>query len=504
MGEHLEVEACHGIDASVHGILTSAHRRSDFLSGLPVTPNLGLEPLSPADRIRLVHAYISSTPADGGLGISNDAAEWDLVESITPMQNRDFNEHWVKAWKLKNLASVPLGRIREQFGDAVAYYFAFLSSYTTFLVFPAALGLFAHFFLGPYNPWYSLLVALWSTFFVEWWRVHERILSLRFGTRNSFRVERRRAQYTPGMPWYVREFRILLTLPVIALFGFALTSILTGIFVFEAFITHLYEGPGKQVVGFTPTVLFVLLVPRFLALYNYLAVKLTQWENHSHHSTYAASLTLKTFALGALVSYSGLALSAFVYVPFGEGVMQFVQQRFLSHRLVQSPGVWDVDHSNAIKKLNPARLRDQMFAFTVTNQIVGTFLEVGLPFVLRAVEGFRNKKAGGASTNGALKKNGNGSSDPSSSPEGLKKKVVFEDEQEKGGLEERVYLEKVRKEMALPEYTLFTDYNEMIVQFGYVAAWSTIWPLASGAFCSNFFLSTSSELITRDSHGTRQ
>src|SRR5690606_4821260 len=126
-------------------------------------------------------------------------------------------------------------------------------------------------------------------------------------------------------------------------------------------------------------------------------------------------------------------------------------------------GLWDMDTMNARNKLNPARLRDQMFAFTVTNQIINTFTEVGLRFVLRGVNTCLNK---------AKPSNGNGDS--------LKKKVVFEDEKERGGLEERAYLERIRSEAALPEYDLFADYNEMVVQFGYVALWSTIWPLAGG------------------------
>ena len=54
-------------------------------------------------------------------------------------------------------------------------------------------------------------------------------------------------------------------------------------------------------------------------------MRFTNWEQHSHQSTHDASLTIKTFSLAALVSYGGLALSAFVYVPFGEEVMSFVQ-----------------------------------------------------------------------------------------------------------------------------------------------------------------------------------
>ena len=56
-----------------------------------------------------------------------------------------------------------------------------------------------------------------------------------------------------------------------------------------------------------------------------------------------------------------------------------------------------------------------------------------------------------------------------------------EDEKERGGLEEREFLDRVRGEATLPEYDLFQDYSEMVTQFGYVAVWSAIWPLASGA-----------------------
>jgi len=220
----------------------------DFLSGLPVTPTSAAIPLSPADRLRLVYSYISSSPADGGLGISHDSPEWDLVESIFPLHDREFNEHWVRSWTPRNIASVQLERIRSQFGDSLAFYFAFLSSYTRFLVVPAVLGLLAHIFLPPYSPIYSIMLSIWSIVFVEWWRVHERILSLRLGTRGSFKVEKRRAQYKQGLSWWARELRVLASVPVILLFASILSAILTGIFVFEAFVTRLYQGPGKHFI----------------------------------------------------------------------------------------------------------------------------------------------------------------------------------------------------------------------------------------------------------------
>lgn len=487
--------------------LAHRERHSDFLSGLPSTHSITAEdmdanPLSPADRIRLVYAYITSTPRDGGLGIAPGSTEWSRAESIMALHDHLFNDTWIRSWTTRQLGLVKSDKIREQFGEAVALYFAFLASYTKFLIFISAAGALFYFFAVPYSTLFSSILLVWSVTFVEWWRIKQRILSVRWGTRGSFRVEKRRAQYQP-VAWWRRELRILSSLPVILFFAAVLASVLTGIFVFEAFVTQLYKGPGAKFLGFAPTILFMLLVPRVMAIYHSYAVRFTDWENHGHQSSHDASLTIKTFTLSAIVAYGGLALSAFVYVPFGEEVMTFVQL-YLFHK--ESPihtkakgwatsvistlssasptaaaaadsafnasraaHLWETDGASARGKLNPTRLQDQMFAITVTNQVVNTFLEVGLPYVMRAVESVRS---------------GRGLVLPSSAGGSKKKRVSFEDEADGGsangveGAEEREFMERVRREVALPEYTLFADYSEMVTQFGYVALWSTIWPLA--------------------------
>lgn len=264
-------------------------------------------------------------------------------------------------------------------------------------------------------------------------------------------------------------------------------------------------------------------MPRVLGLYQAIAVRLTNWENHAHQSTHSASLTLKTFALSSIVAYLGLGLSAFVYVPFGEGVMRWVQAWLFGGARINNsfaatvrdmlngtvPGIvkesvvvannltgtsttgkasaiWDASPMAVHTKLNHGRLRDQMFAYTVTNQAVNTFQEVGLPFILRRIETFRKDKAkakNAAAGGSAPSSNSSAASDNGS---GLKKRVVFEDEKERGGMAERQFLDRVREEAALPEYDLFVDYSEMVIQFGYVVLWSTIWPLAGGTLA--FFI----------------
>lgn len=123
------------------------------------------------------------------------------------------------------------------------------------------------------------------------------------------------------------------------------------------------------------------------------------------------------------------------------------------------------DLGAARDKLNHSRLQSQMFAYTVTNQATNLFLEVGLPFLTRAYASVRAGKRR-LSFSGA----GAGNS--------KKKRVGFEDDKNGAARDEREFLERVRREVSLPQYTLFEDYNEMVDQFGYIALWSTIWPLA--------------------------
>jgi anoctamin-10 len=376
-------------------------------------------------------------------------------------------------------------------------YFAFLSFYTNALIFPTVVGVLFYLFGSSYSAAYSTLLFIWSVVYVEWWRVQERILSLRWGTRGSFRVEKQRPQYKPGLTWWQRDLRVLASIPVIIFFAGILAALLTAIFFLEAFVMELYKGPGQRYVvshacdnftptnsmqAFSPTILFTALVPRVLSIYHMLANRLTSWENHRHRSSHNTSLTLKSFALSAIVSYLGLALSAFLYVPFGEAVMHYVQGWLYRGRglftkirtfflggkgpLANVPEamMWESDISSASKKLNRNRLKDQMFAYTVTEQVVNTFSEIGLPYLQRF---FTFSKIREEASKMVPRRRATAD-------------ILKDDGPQQGSKEEEAFIHVVEKEAELVPYDLFEDYSEMVTQFGYVALWSTIWPLAPG------------------------
>lgn len=157
--------------------------------------------------------------------------------------------------------------------------------------------------------------------------------------------------------------------------------------------------------------------------------------------------------------------------------------RWVQHEVFNgmATGVWMTDEASVQKILDLSRLQDQMFASMVADQIIDTFNEIGLPYILR----FYNSIYNSISSN-SYPWNGNAGTKKwigfeaeltkqQHYPSILGKDEVASEQEEK---DDRMLLERIRSEVALPPYDLFDDYSEMVTQFGYVVLWSTIWPLA--------------------------
>jgi len=99
-------------------------RFGDFLHGVPssslpsVKRDFNVEPLTPADRIRMANSYVTSSPHDGGLGIAPGAQSWNRVEGIMALHDEAFNHQWIKAWTSQkvglSVGDSELDRIRTQ------------------------------------------------------------------------------------------------------------------------------------------------------------------------------------------------------------------------------------------------------------------------------------------------------------------------------------------------------------------------------------------------------
>jgi len=121
--------------------------------------------------------------------------------------------------------------------------------------------------------------------------------------------------------------------------------------------------------GLLPTVCFSAIVPQILKVYRKIAERLTEFEDHASTRTHADALTRKTFALNSIVAYAGLTLSAFVYIPFGRGIMTGVDQKVYKratgadgaeHKISQAATEKVGKAAKARGSINKGRLQDQV------------------------------------------------------------------------------------------------------------------------------------------------
>jgi anoctamin-10 len=164
-------------------------------------------------------------------------------------------------------------------------------------------------------------------------------------------------------------------------------------------------------------------------------------------------------ALNAIVAYLGLYLSAFVYVPFGELIMAWLGTTSLAQDIprvsAEQAGLGPsttVGHRAVVKTdrlvgqvfacmcsssihVRSALISSYVLADTVTNQAIGAFTELGLPYIKKWIADYRGQKK----DRDAGKKTGY-----EMTP------LARRDPQEKS------FLQKVERELALVDYSNFT------------------------------------------------
>ena len=203
------------------------------------------------------------------------------------------------------------------------------------------------------------------------------------------------------------------------------------------------------------------------------AEQLTQYENYETDAAYQGAMTQKIFVLNFITSYLPIFLTAFIYVPFGSLIVPFLDIFSVTVR----PFAETEKQMRAPKSgfhINPDRLRKQVIYFAVTAQIVNLATEVVVPYLKR--QGFIKYKQ--MQSERAAKKGG---AAPSPS--------------ENDHPDEAAFLARVRAESELDVYDVTNDLREMILQFGYLALFSVVWPLTPVSFLVNNWVELRADAI---------
>ena len=201
------------------------------------------------------------------------------------------------------------------------------------------------------------------------------------------------------------------------------------------------------------------------------ATRLNDYENWETTDDYEHAMTQKIFILNFITSYFPILLTAFVYLPFGSLIVPYLD----IFQLTARPFAENEKQLATPKTgfaIDPSRLRKQVIYFTVTAQIVNFAMETIIPYIKR--RGFSKYQE--IKTERAAKKGG----------ADLKVEDIAE---------EAEFLARVRKEAELDVYDVSTDLREMIVQFGYLALFSVVWPLTAVSFLINNWIELRSDAV---------
>jgi hypothetical protein len=176
------------------------------------------------------------------------------------------------------------------------------------------------------------------------------------------------------------------------------------------------------------------------------------------------SLTQKLFVLSIITNYLPILLTAFIYVPFGNVLFPHVKQllvRFfptLATKLVFRPFASDSD-----------RLRNEVIALTVTGQLSDFFEENILPLLkYKFSDWYREYRRVYTKDTMLLT-------------------LVSDD------ADEAEFLKRVRNQATRSTYNVQDDIAELVLQFGYIALFSPVWPLISLGFLINNWIELRSD-----------
>ncbi|OAA62328.1 Anoctamin/TMEM 16 [Cordyceps fumosorosea ARSEF 2679] len=460
-------------------------RLQDWLHGVrsaspdhDVAKTLENEPVTEAERLRLVYLMMIKPENEGGAGIMENSGKWKYVDAIFPLQNRAFNKAWISNWSGNYLLQESeIHGIREKFGENITMYFVFLRSYLRFLAIPSAVGFGAWLCLGQFSMIYAVATCLWSVIFFEYWKKKELDLAVQWGVRRVSEIQHPRPEfqweYEKEDPVTGEALRVyppvkrlqtqLLQVPFALACVLALGSLSLTAISLEIFINEVYNGPGKQYLTFVPTVILVVCTPIISTILMSAAKALTDRENYATVDAYHAALVQKQFVLNFMTSYMPLLFTTFVYLPFGHVLIPALD---FWRRTAQAITFSKAPLATREFQINPQRISAQMFYFTVTAQIVNLATELVVPYLKQRA--FAKAKEIQAKRS---------------------------DEAVQDNPEETEFMKRVRNEYEMDVYDVTEDYREMVMQFGYLNLFSVAWPLAPICFLVNNWVELRSDAL---------
>ena len=230
---------------------------------------------------------------------------------------------------------IPLTKIRNYFGEKIGFYFAFVSYYCKIASIPSIIGVVVFILQRIYSPetvvivtvnfLFCIYVTIWATVFNEFWKRKENCLAIKWGQTDFKQDEVPRPQFigvTRRSPvdddmddvyfdskWRYKYYA--LSIFVTGIFIGIVIVIVLFLILLRTRITNVLIFQGFDLAGPLVSSLNALQIQILNLIFNKVAVKLTNLENHRTQSDYENSLILKSYVFQFVNSFFSLFYIAF-------------------------------------------------------------------------------------------------------------------------------------------------------------------------------------------------
>ncbi|KAF0692715.1 Aste57867_16226 [Aphanomyces stellatus] len=424
---------------SVHTPYRSEARLQPFYRRYPAPPRASYindqattTLFRPVDRIRLTSAIV-----DRHLNLNALKVKGLLLDSFA-MHDSATLETLKQTWALnKTLLTQPMGAIRDYFGEKIALYFCWLELYTKMLIIPSAIGIVV-FILDSIvhlqGDWikvgFAVVIVVWSTLFNELWKRKRTMYSVVWGMHDSGLAHLPRTQFegerrmnpVDNAPqiWFKStkwaRAKIRMSLVIVAIMVLIVIVALSGLFYLKNLSTKLTSPKDKQWASIGVSALNSIQIQVLNFVYSMVAKRLNNWENHRTDIEFENHLINKVFLFQFCNSFA-----SFFYIAY---IKHYVGDNCLDDDCL-------------------GELRLQLLVLFGVQVFVSNPLEVLLPMVMQRLNRFF-----------ATKKD----------DDMLVKAQQSEEE----------------RQAELAPYEVdeaFQDYNEMVIQYGFVTLFVVAFPL---------------------------
>lgn len=417
------------------------------------------------------------------------ARRTDVSVQLYPLHRDDFRKRMIHKWARHATHAPPLDDIYAYYGPKIAMYFAWLDFYTRMLVVPSACGLglyiaaaAGHFSVQKSYCALSFLLAIGTSVFVDLWRRQQRVVEfawqyeeaglaqpgLSLGvdahveTRSAFQGEWMEDPVSHervyDFPRHKRLFRQLLAVPLLLSMCTVVGAYVVGLNMLSEHLHARYRSCFHQhhhdngsvspaacaLIAHGPGVLNALIIYVMDVAYQQLAWRLNEFENYRTAREFEDNLVLKRMPFHFVNSNASLWFLAF-----------YVQ--------------------------NLERVRERLWILLVGMQLLDNFKEVGLPFVVSLTGEFLTADGHRRRPSSRSSRRSSGWSDDVTTTDSndLLRSLPELSRLHATLASAQARVARVLQQKRQAQYKdTFADYKEMMIQYGYVALYSPIFPLA--------------------------